>query len=258
MLKTKKKIISKGNNEGPKKIFKKRWFWNFVLFLIFFLGLTWLFLKSPLFEIKKIKISSSKKIEKGVKKIALKENNFFLLNQAKVSAGIKNKFPQVKNVKIKKQFPSTIFLKVTERKSLGFFCSVKDNPSCFLISEEGVLFKKQKPTKGALVFFGHDVKKVNSGDIVIKKELFREIISFIKELKKLKIYPQKIEIFPFEIRMKTNKGFKIYFAKNNFKSQKDVFITIFKKNISAKEKKNLQYIDLRVLENGEKGAIYWK
>lgn len=256
MLRTNKKIISSRKNK--KSIFRKRWFRNFILFLMFFLSLSWLVLKTPIFEIKKIKIFSSKKIEKGIKEIASKENNFFLFNKSQVSREIKKDYPQIKSVSIKKQFPSTIILRVTEGQAIGIFCLAESNASCFFISEEGVLLGKTKPKAGNLIFISHDLKNVNSGQIVIKKTLFKEIILLIQELKDLKIYPKKIEIFSFEIIITTNKNFKIYFLKNNFKSQVEIFLNIFKKTIGRKEKRNLKYIDLRSLEEGKKGAVYWK
>lgn len=256
MLKTKKKIISSKKNK--KSIFKNRWFRDLILFLIFFLCLAWLVFKTPIFQIKTIKISSSKKTEIGIKEIALKESNFFLFNESQISQEIKEKYPQVKSVSIKKEFPSTVKIKATEGKAIGFFCLAGNNASCFSISEEGVLLKKIKPQKGSLIFVGHDLKKVNSGEVIISEKLFGNIMFLIKELKKLKIYPEKIELFSFEITVQTNKDFKIYFLKNDFRSQAEVFLSIYKKTISQKEKQGLKYVDLRSLEDGRKGTVYWK
>lgn len=254
ILKTRKKTIP----SKKKTILKKKWFWNLIIFFIFLLAFYWLLFKTSIFEIKKIAISSPKNMKGEIEKIAGREKNFFLFNKEKTSREIKEKLPQVESVFIKKQFPSTIFLKIKEGEAVGFFCVQQKTNSCFLISEEGFLIKKQNPKRGSLVFVDHTLNKINSGEVIIEKELFKEILKFSEELKRLKTPILKIDIFSFEVIMKTSKNFKIYFLKKNLKEQTEVFFNIFNNTLSQKEKMGLEYIDFRSLENGKKGAVYWK
>ena len=73
----------------------------------------------------------------------------------------------------------------------------------------------------------------------------------------MQISLKKIEISPFEIKVETDKNFKILFSKNTyFREQIKILIKTLQKIISEQEQEHLQYIDLRGVEEGRK--IYWK
>jgi hypothetical protein len=87
------------------------------------------------------------------------------------------------------------------------------------------------------------------GDIVFLKE----------ELEKSQITLTEIEILPLEIRAKTGQGFLIYFSNEiPIKTQIEVLLKTLQETISAEEQKNLKYIDLRGLKEGQKGLIYFQ
>jgi len=256
MIPRKKKIIYRKKKRIP--IYKKKWFWKIVLVIFVFFILAWFFLNNSLFEIKKIEISSPEKYKTKIREEVPEGENFFILNQKIISQNIKKEFPQIKNVKIEKIFPSTISVEVEERMAFGTFCSNQKKNYCFLMSSDGIIYGEAKVSDKYLLFIGDYSGNLKIGKEVIQKELIEEIISLIKELRKLKISIDKTEVLPFEIKIFTKDGFKIYFSKENFKQQTEILITILRNTIKPEEKKSLKYIDLRLLEEGERGAVYWK
>lgn len=256
MIARKKKIIYRKKKRIP--IYKKKWFWKIVLIIFVFFILAWFFLNNSLFEIKKIEISSPEKYKTRIKEEIPEGENFFILNQKAISRNIEKEFPQIKNVKIEKIFPSRISVKVEERMAFGVFCSNQKTSHCFLMSSDGFIYKETKPSDKYLLFIGDNSDNLKIGGEAIQKELMGGIISLMKELRKLKVSVSRIETFLFEVRVFTKEGFKIYFSKDNFKKQTEILVTILKNTIKSKEKKSLKYIDLRFLEEGEKGAVYWK
>lgn len=256
MIATRKKIIYRKRKKGP--IYKKKWFWKLVFIFLIIAVLFWLAFGMSFFDIKKIEIFSPARFKPAIKKELSQEKNIFLLNSAKISKSVQKEFPQIEGVEVEKKLPSTISVKVKQRKAFGVFCLTEEKFQCFLMSNDGTIYKRQNPTKKYLLFVMQDSKKPNLGDVVIKEALMENIIFLLKELKKIKISATKIDISSFEVEVFTKENFKIFFSKDNLQEQIEVFIKIFKETLKPKEKKALKYIDLRSLEEGKKGPIYWK
>jgi hypothetical protein len=258
MIRGHKKIIYR--KKEKKSFFKKRFFWDLILFFIFISSLAWLLFKTPYFEIKEIKILSSPNFVDKIKEISSKEKNFFLFSSQTVSQEIKKSFPEIKEVKIKKNFPNNILIETENRKEIGIFCCGDNISTCFLLAEDGVIFAKTENKGGLIVFSKPEEKTVpKPGDSIIEKEKFSEILFFLKEVRNVDIIINRVEIFPFEIRAFTPTNFKIYLSNNSdIKKQTASLINVYKNTISNQEKQTLEYIDLRGLENGEKGEVYWK
>lgn len=258
MIKSHKKIISKRKSRKP--IFKKKWFWDLILFFIFFSSLSWLIFKTPYFEIKTIKVSALPDFIEKIQEISSKEKNFFLFNTARVSDDIKNSFPEIKEIVIKKHFPHTILIETKQREEIGIFCLGEDNNPCFLIADDGVIFKNTEIKEGLLLFSKPDEKTPPPlGSVIIEKEKLSDLLFLVNEAKNINVNIIKIEILQFEIRAFTQNNFKIYLSKNaDIKKQTLSLINIYQKIISDKERESLEYIDLRNLKDGEKGGVYWK
>jgi len=254
MVRAKKKIIYRPSRRRP--VYKRRWFWDLVLLFFFILGSGLFFLKASYFNIEKIEVNSQEKFKKRIIEIASSQKNFFLFNKNAVSKEIKKEFPEVQEVIINKKFPNLVYIEIKERKMFGIFCQ-EEIKNCFLMSEDGVIYKRRINEEGIL-FLSKEKSQLKEGDQVLKKEIIEGIIYLKEELKVLKIEIKEIEISAFEINIFTNKGFKIFFYQENFPEAVKTFIYVFKKEIPDKEKEKLEYIDLRLLENGKKGPIYWK
>jgi len=144
-------------NKGSKKKFKIIFFWFLILILI----LNYIFLFSPIFEIKQINISGNKTIKDEQIKNSLSnflskqvlvffdKNNLFLATSDKIKNILSNNFPRISSVKISKSLIKRfINLKITEREEIGIFCREE---KCYYIDQQGVIFEKAPKTKGTLI-----------------------------------------------------------------------------------------------------------
>jgi cell division septal protein FtsQ len=255
MIKTKKVIYRR--KQKRQSFLKKKWFWDVFLILVLCVCIFWLLLKTPFFDIKQIKIKTLPKFLSRIKEISKYEKNFFLFDKEDVTKNIKNEFAEIDKVIIQKKFPNKIIITTKQRKQIGALCSKYNNSICFLISQDGVIFKKGKSKKGLSLVIAQ--RNLHKGQKVVEKDLMGKIIRIDKDLRNKKIQIEKIEISIFDIVIFSKDGFRIYFSSNaSIKTQETVFFTIYQKNLSKRDKKNLEYIDLRRLQDGEKGAVYWK
>jgi len=258
MIKGSKKITYRRKKKNS--FLKKRWFWDLILILIFLGSLSWLLFKTPYFEIEEIEISADPRFKEKIKELSSKETNFFLFSSEKISHEAKKHFPEIKELKIIKKFPNKIFIEVKERKEIGLFCMEGKVLDCFLLSSDAVVFSKAEPSEELITFLKPEDKALPGfGEKIIKQEKFSEILFFLKEISGIDILVQRVEIFPFEVRIITKNNFKIYLSQDaNIKNQAVSFINIYQNTISEEEKHILEYIDLRRLEGGERGQVYWK
>jgi len=258
-----------------KSILRRRWFWDFILLLIFCGSLLWLILKTPYFVIENIKISGCESIaKKEVRKIALWQKNFFLFNSGNLSASIKDFSPKIQDVKVKKKFPNAVFIKVIERKAAGIYCAGQNkNKRCFLMSKDGVVYELLKETKkkkkaqnekdksSLLLILNKEKNNFKAGDEVLDADLFLKFLFLKNQLKKFKLSIVEIEIESLQITAKTKNGSNIYFLRGDvFEEQMNVLIKALKKKtiIKPREIKNFKYIDVRDVKDGEKSRIYLK
>lgn len=257
-------------------ILKRRWFYDFVLVSIFLGSLSYLLFKTPYFEIKDVKISGQDTmIIEGVKNFFTEGSNFFILRSKDITKTIKENFPKIKELRIRKELPNKILVDIMERKTFGIFCprlDLMENPPCFLISEDGVIFSNfdnnDSPEEIPALIINEIGKKPKLGEQVIKDKLMKDIVFLQKELEKNELFSEEIEITPLGIKVKVKqiktdnpigKEFLIYFSQDTaIETQIEVLLDAFREKISAEEKKNLEYIDLRGLKEGKKSEIYWK
>jgi cell division protein FtsQ len=103
-----------------KKIYKKKKFINLCLFIIFVGVLASLGLKSNYFVIKSIKVENNYIVstEEILTLSKIQEKNIFLINTSRVKEYIKSN-PYIENVFIERRLPSTVLIKVEEKKLSG-------------------------------------------------------------------------------------------------------------------------------------------
>lgn len=152
----KRHIKSRVHKIKPKKsIFKRLWFWIFLLFLLIVLSIFYFFLFYSGIQIKNIIISGNEKVaSKDIENLISDDINnkilsignwevdsksIFLINSDKLDREILNKFPIIESVKIDKRFMQTLEIKISERKPVGIFCG--NNEECFMIDQNGVIFE---------------------------------------------------------------------------------------------------------------------
>lgn len=263
----KKHIRGKIHNIRPRKsIFKRLWFWIFILIVVVALSSAYFVLFYSGFQLKNIIISGNSNVKTQDLQDIISEDantgliNFwdmkiisrsiFLINDGKISKDILEKFPEIEGLAIKKNMPQTLILGITERKPIGVYCSANDQ--CFLIDQNGVVFGNSvsAPTDITIVRQNTEDGQLFPGKDVIAQNIISAIAEIQKSLKdNFQIdLKEALVTSPVRLNITTNKKWQIYF---DLSPDSDVSSQIIKLNlllnggISPNDMKNLIYIDLR-------------
>lgn len=232
---------------------KKR---NVFLKIIFGGLLFFLFLNLPFFKIKEIKIEGDSFFKKELAKVFQENQNFFFFSSKKIKNFLK-KYPEIKELEIKRIFPNKVFLKVIKRKEVA---NLKKEKEVFILGDDGVVLKKGENQSLFLIVL-EEKKEVGKGKKVFKEEFVKELLEVQKKLHQKGFFLKKVVIKPLEIQMELQEKKKI----NLFLSKKtpltvqiDVFFEVFEKSLSLEEKEKLEYIDLRYVKADKSGKVYFK
>lgn len=233
--------------------YKKKVFWFLFFFFLFFTGNFYLTIFSPLFQIKEIEIFGSEKMRENIKSLlepqlskdllSFSTKSIFLFNPKEIIQFLYENFPQIEKIEFFKKFPDKLEIEIKERQPLFIFCSQK----CYLIDKEGIAFEE---------FFAKDVFKIEEankreiklGEIVIDKEILKEILKIKKVLEEeFQIPLQEIVLVSKErINVKTLQNWEIYFnPTGNVDWQLTKLKFLFEKEIPPEKRENLEYIELR-------------
>lgn len=237
---------------SPKNVKKKRLKLiakvSFVLFLlIIIIGSFSYSSKSPVLRIQNIEIIgnisvSSKDITDFVKSkltgnyfFFFPKNNSLLYPRNFIQNSILSLFIQLNSVDVRLKNLNTLEINVSERKPYSLWCvgELMDANECYFMDKSGLIFAKA-PSFSGNVFIRYYGKKYS------EEKQFKEIDSFIQAIQKLDISVIAVSAKDngdFEIVSKTG---QIFF--NNKKSFDDTLANLM---IILKEKKNINYIDLR-------------
>lgn len=263
----KKHIKSKIHRIKPKKsIFKKLWFWAIILFIgIILYGFYLIFFYSGL-QLKNIVISGNNKIKtEDIKNVVLQYSNIklldfakvkivsgsiFLINENKISENILARFPDVERILTNKKFPQTLIVKVIERAPVGVFCNTEN--ICFQIDGDGIIFDQinAMPNDQFIVSQGDDSIQLFAGEKVVEPNIMSAIIKIKQNLKdNFQIDLKKATITsPVRLSVTTSQDWNMYFdvsANSDVDSQLTKLNLLFNRELTADEKSNLRYIDLR-------------
>jgi len=258
-----------------KSIFRNRFFWLTVLFLIILGGIFYLICFHSFFQIKEIKISGNsafaeamadkqKVLFEGVQKIIEEKINqkilffnsksIFLANFSEIKKEILKNFPPVDETNLKRKFPNTIFVQVNERKPAAVFNQADKN---FFIDKEGIIFDPVKNDISNRAEVDPKMLKIKNlmlttdlklAEKAIEKEQLIQILEIESKLRKdLKILSQEISIVSEErLDIKTSEGWQIYFnLKGDLNWQITKLSAILEKRIPPEKRRNIKYIDLR-------------
>jgi len=237
-----------------KKDFSFKFFFLFSLILGLLVGSFYFIIFSSFFQIKEIKISGNQKIsEIEIKKIVLNKikkkiffyhtKSIFLTNSKKIEKELSENFPLIEKVILKKDFPETLLIKITERKPFALLCQDED---CYFFDKEGVVFEKGK---GDLITVKkRNLKKnLSLGDKVFEKKELKAILEIEKEISgEFKIKIKKMTLENESLTVYVSEGYRIIFDLNK-SIQEQLFNlgVVLSKKISTEERKKLEYIDLR-------------
>lgn len=256
-----KKKIYKLKKSNKKSIIKRPVFWIGLSFLIIFLSLFYLFIFSPKFQLKEIEVSGNEKVRTEciqdfvwLKTAGKVSKSIFLVNHKNLSKEILANFPEIEMVKISKKLFGTLNIEITERKPFGAFCGYSSaenqKEKCFVIDETGIIFKPLPEMSENMLVLRNplNLKELFTGEKVIAEN----VMAMISKIKKNMEDDWKINIeeavisTPTRLDIKTSEKWQIYFnLESDINMQIEKVNLLLNNEISADDRKNLNYIDLR-------------
>jgi len=188
---------------------------------------------------------------------SFKNKNILFANKAEMIAKIQKTFPEIENVEISKDFPSTILIKFAEYPLVANITNMAANGTNkkYLISSIGYAIKENQTDPNLPFIKIKTAEPINTDGVVIEPEKLKYIldaITYYKEKFGMKVLEAEYKVTAREVHLKTEKYFVIWLdIQNPFENQ-------FKKLKKALVKLDifnepLEYIDLRITgESGDK------
>lgn len=280
-------IVAYGRSFGKKRLLKHRflaiktYFTKFLFFAAVFASV-YLFFFTSTFNVKNITISGNKAIDEsairetadaiaGKKIMGIFNNNILLVKTSEIEDAIKNKFGGVSGISVEKKFSRTLEINITEKPIDISWCN---RIKIERVSESGKKSETNAPLETAQCYFSDEENiiyaKVPDGLLADSVKVFRDdlininakagdkaLTAFVRELtinfnRKIGLTLDYLYLPPLaskEIHLVTTDGWKIYFDLNrNINDQLWVLSSVLKSKIPDSDKKNLDYIDLRVTD----------
>jgi len=277
---------------------KNKWILKIVIvggpFFVLAGGILYLLVFTPNFRIEKVSVEgatevSAQSIEETVLSILhekifnrIPKNNPVLLPNARITANIINKFPEIKSVNlIQKPLEHNLIIRIEERKPSAIWCRVSPKidelsatsseiiakdvqtglfsaENCFFIDEQGFAFKDAPILSGGVVPTVYDE---TPQELVLKGTVFNpETLKFILEVKK-ELGAVNLNLTDFVIKSQSAgdleilapDNWRIFFSLNDSAtSQANALKRVLAEEIKGK-RSQLEYVDLRVPDR-----VYYK
>ncbi len=256
--------------EHPRSIFM------LVGFLLLCAGLVYA-TRMPLWQVRKFEIEAGEKISKdeisqkvsgllsGSYVFVIPKSWFFLVSTETLQEELRTQNPLFAEVAMKKKFPDTLKISVSERTFFGILCNnqsfFKENSEADKLSEEektvcayvdtsGFAYEEAPSSSGALIVrLEEDQDSFLVPKQAVDQELFRKI-KILRDDLPLRIGERAV-LFqlpvgtPREFKVKTSGGYMLWLNKSD---DMDAVLKILKTVLDREVKgrrKNLAYIDLR-------------
>lgn len=191
----------------------------------------------------------------------LVKGDMLLTSAEFLERSLREKFNIIKNIRIKKSFPDKLEVSLEEKNINAIWCRV----SCFWLDNEGAVFEpfkeKEKDKfgiKNYLMILDNENSPLKEGDKITDKNFldFAEIVrQALKEEIGLDFDNIKTPgVVTDEIWIQTRENWQIFFnVEGNAEDEVRLLKQILKEKITPEEKKNLEYIDLRI-----KGKVFYR
>lgn len=257
---------------SSRKIKRKRMILKAVLFLIafgmfFFVVVGFFYL--PFFKIKKIEIRGNNFVgaeilidtarsiinEKYWK--IFPQDNIFIIPKEKILKELSVKFKRIKKIKIDRNFPSAISIKIEERSNAAL---LRERENCAFIDENGYVFERASCFSGGIFinFFDErnavktatttSVRDINKilGANLLNEEEFKKIMDFAKLSAKtgdgvVRVVLKKENNY----EIYTKEGWKMILNNKNNPQAAYLNLTTALESTIKEERRKLDYIDLR-------------
>lgn len=231
-----------------------RWFWAGVFCFCLFSSAVFFFFFSDSFTVKDIEVVGGEKIGQAAIK-ALVENkikysllgynfkNIFLVDASSAANSVSNEFLAAESVKIEKDLPAKLIVRVSERKPAGTVCGAN---KCFYFDENGLIFEDVKENIPPIVKTDQDI---TLGKQALKNnypKIIAEIWDKANRIENLKTVDIFIPTVGEKTVLNTNGGWPAYFSlDNNIAEQIRNLKVVLQENVPVGARANLEYVDLR-------------
>ena len=257
---------------GSQPIFMK--ILNFLMLAIFISVTAYLLFFSSFLMVARINVSGTQAVDpdliRGVVKSSLSgkyfglisKNNLILADKNGLMKSIKDGSKRIEDVTVKKNFPDTLDIFVTERKSSVVICSAGN---CFVLDDGGKVSEQADFAADELgenelaVLTDGGNKEISIGDQVLDKNYLQYIAEVKDKLKSdLNLDIDKNyhtpQLVSGDIRVTTSEGWMIYFDESiPVAKEVDTLKLVLDEKINSDQRTDLEYIDLRT-EN----KVYYK
>ena len=173
---------------------------------------------------------------------------------------IKNQFPLIADIEVKKEFPDKLAMVIQERKLFGVLCNdsttenavvqVEREIQCFYLDTNGITYQKAPETHGFLIMrVSTDNPEITLGGQAVDMIAMRRMIDLTQKLPPIlgsQVVSYQIRhAASHELRAVSKVGFSLLIKQDDdMNAMLSVLKTVLEKEIGSK-RKNLDYIDLR-------------
>jgi len=245
-----------------KKSKKRKWrAWPFI-FLILACAIICILFFAPFFEIKNVDVAvvGERISSDGAKEVVQEflsgkflkifpQNNYFIFSFGRASDFLKNRFPEIKEIKINKKIFRSLAVEIKERQEIMLYCQ---KGKCYEMDDEGIIFKEEQEVCGGLEVCVRD----NSGPEVkiMDRALEAETIDFLlktqeilKEKVNLNLVYFEINIYPpIEVQVLTSEKWRIIFDTSRDPAAQIGALKLVLEEKIKDQRDRLEYVDLRV------------
>jgi cell division septal protein FtsQ len=171
--------------------------------------------------------------------------SIFLENPNALKTALLKTYPQIGEVNIRKMYPSSLSVVISERQPFSVFCDSSTN--CFSIDTAGVIFEKVQAPVGSMIISSDPPKsEIFAGEDVVNNTMMLAIGKIQTSLKQALNIDIAEALVSDPLIITTSEKWKIYFDPTTDIDLQITKLNILLKNqISASDRKTLQYIYLQ-------------
>ena len=246
----------------------KKFSFNRLLFMIIsilFLGVSgYVVFFSYFLEINSISINGNESVSKDLilEKINpqisgeylgfIRKNNLLLIRTRKIKNDTLNDFKIIRDIKIKRKFPDSLKIDISERHPQLVFCGAGN---CFLIDEKREAYDNfninGENKNNFIILTDEGCKGINLSDFIAEPNYFEYILGIREGLNGLGLEVendfQTVSFISKDIRVKTKEGWKVYFNENvPLEKEIGMLKIVLDNKINSDQRKDLEYVDLRI------------
>lgn len=175
--------------------------------------------------------------------------SIFLFDARGTEALLLDSFPEMSEVSLKRSFPATLVVEITERTQAASWCQ---DSSCAALDREGIPFKRvgMEGSDSTPVFQSEEPREVLLGEQLMDPELLSLLLDFRESF--LERSPSHLLLAGFELGPGsqvagiTRDGWLVLLdTKRSMEWQRTKLQLVLEQNIPEERKGDLEYVDLR-------------